>query len=151
MTNKPPYTITEKSADYLAKIVETVTKLEYATDFNRNIRLHWLNRVRTIYSSLAIEGNSLSLGEVTAVIEGKIIAGKQTEIKEVKNAYEAYDKIINFNPYDVKDFLKAHELMAQGLVEESGKFRNGDVGVFDGDVAVHIGARPQFVPILIKD
>ena len=81
MTNKPPYTITEKSADYLAKIVETVTKLEYATDFNRNIRLHRLNRVRTIYSSLAIEGNSLSLGEVTAVIEGKLIAGKQTEIK----------------------------------------------------------------------
>ncbi|WP_205737051.1 Fic family protein [Acetobacterium paludosum] len=97
MTNKPPYTITEKSADYLAKIVETVTKLEYATDFNRNIRLHRLNRVRTIYSSLAIEGNSLSLGEVTAVIEGKIIAGKKTEIKEVTNAYEAYDKIINVN------------------------------------------------------
>ncbi len=85
MTNKPPYTITEKSADYLAKIVETVTKLEYATDFNRNIRLHRLNRVRTIYSSLAIEGNSLSLGEVTAVIEGKLIAGKQTEINMMQS------------------------------------------------------------------
>lgn len=88
---------------------------------------------------------------MTAVIEGKIIAGKQTEIKEVKNAYETHDEIINFNPYDVKDFLKAQELMTQGLVEESGKFRSGDVGVFDGDVAVHIGARPQFVPVLIKD
>ena len=151
MPNKPPYTITEKAADYLAKIVEIVTRLEYGTGFKRDIRLHRKNRMRTIHSSLAIEGNSLTLGEVTAVIEGKVVAGKQTEIKEVKNAYEAYDKIMTFDPYDVKDFLKAHKLMTQGLVEEAGKFRSGDVGVFDGDVAVHIGARPQFVPDLISD
>lgn len=151
MSSKPPYTITEKAADYLAKIVEIVTRLEYATAFKRDIRLHRENRVKTIHSSLAIEGNTLTLGEVTAVIEGKRVAGKQTEIKEVKNAYEAYDKIMTFNPYSVKDFLKAHELMTGGLLEESGKFRSGDVGVFDGDVAVHIGARPQFVPDLIND
>lgn len=107
--------------------------------------------MRTIHSSLSIEGNSLTLGEVTAVIEGKVVAGKQTEIKEVKNAYEAYDKIMTLDPYDVKDFLKAHKLMTEGLVDEAGKFRSGDVGVFDGDVAVHIGARPQFVSDLIKD
>jgi Fic family protein len=135
----------------LAKIVETVTKLEYGTGFKRDIRLHRKNRMRTIHSSLAIEGNSLTLGEVTAVIEGKVVAGKQTEIKEVKNAYEAYDKIMTLDPYDVKDFLKAHKLMTEGLVDEAGKFRSGDVGVFDGDVAVHIGARPQFVSDLIKD
>lgn len=151
MPNKPPYTITEKAADYLAKIVEIVTRLEYGTGFKRDIRLHRKNRIRKIHSSLAIEGNSLTLGEVTAVIEGKVVAGKQTEIKEVKNAYEAYDKIMTFDPYDVKDFLKAHQLMTQGLVDEAGKFRSGDVGVFDGDVAVHIGSRPQFVPDLIKD
>ncbi len=90
---KPPYTITEKTADYLAKIVETVTRLEFGTEFKRDIRLHRENRLRTIHSSLAIEGNTLTLGEVTAVIEGKAVAGKQAEIKEVKNAYEAYDKI----------------------------------------------------------
>jgi Fic family protein len=151
MNNKPPYTITEKAADYLAKIVETVTRLEFGTEFKRDIKLHRENRVRTIHSSLAIEGNSLTLGEVTAVIEGKVVAGKQTEIKEVKNAYEAYDKIMSFNPYAIKDFLKAHKLMTQGLVEEPGKFRSGDVGVFDGEVAVHIGARPQFVPGLMQD
>ena len=151
MPNKPPYTITEKAADYLAKIVETATRLEYGTDFKQDIRLHRKNRVRTIHSSLAIEGNSLTLGDVTAVIEGKVVAGKHTEIKEVKNAYEAYDKIMSYNPYDVEDFLKAHKLMTQGLVKESGKFRSGDVGVFDGDVPVHIGARPQFVPDLVKD
>ena len=151
MPQKPPYTITEKAADYLAKIVEIVTRLEFGTEFKRDIKLHRENRVRTIHSSLAIEGNSLTLGEVTAVIEGKVVAGRQAEVKEVKNAYEAYDKIMTFNPYATKDFLKAHKLMTQGLVAESGKFRSGDVGVFDGDVVVHIGARPQFVPQLMED
>lgn len=151
MTNKPPYTITEKAADYLAKIVEIITKLEYGTEFKQDIRLHRENRVQTIYSSLAIEGNSLTLGEVSAVIEGKVVAGKQADIKEVKNAYEAYDKVLTFNPYSTGDFLKAHKLMTDGLVEESGRFRSGDVGVFDGDVAVHIGARPQYVSDLISN
>ena len=151
MYNKPPYTITEKAADYLAKIVETVTRLEFGTGFKRDIKLHRENRVRTIHSSLAIEGNSLSLGEVTAVIEGKMVAGKQTEIKEVKNAYEAYDKIMTFDPYAIGDFLKAHQLMTDGLIKETGKFRGSDVGVFDGDVAVHIGARPQYLPQLMEE
>ncbi|MDR0928503.1 MAG: Fic family protein [Oscillospiraceae bacterium] len=151
MSTKPPYTITEKAADYLAKIVETVTRLDLGTDFRRDIKLHRENRVRTIYSSLAIEGNTLSLDAVTAVIEGKWVAGKQTEIKEVKNAYEAYDQIMTFDPYAIADFLKAHLLMTQGLVKEAGQFRSGDVGVFAGDRAIHIGARPQFVPELMQD
>ena len=151
ITDKPPYTITEKAADYLAKIVETVTRLELGTGFKRDVWLHRENRMRTIHSSLAIEGNSLSLDEVTAIIQGKIVAGKQEEIKEVKNAYEAYDKIMAFDPYSVEDFLQAHYLMTQGLLGESGKFRSGDVGVFDGDKAVHIGARPQFVPRLTAE
>jgi Fic family protein len=126
-------------------------RLELVTGFKRDIKLHRKNRLWTIHSSLAIEGNTLSLDEVSAVIEGKWVAGKQTEIKEVKNAYETYEKIMTFDPYTVKDFLKAHKLMTDGLVKESGKFRSGDVGVFDGDVAVHIGARPQFVPQLIEE
>lgn len=149
--SKPPYVFTEKAADCLAKIVETVTRLEYGTEFKRDIRLHRENRLRTIHSSLAIEGNTLTLSEVTAVVNGKIVAGRQTEIKEVRNAYEAYDRIMTFNPFNVSDFLKAHELMTQGLVNRAGRFRSGDVGVFDGDVAVHIGARPQYVPQLIED
>jgi Fic family protein len=151
MANRPPYTITENATDCLAKIVEAATRLEFGTDFKRNIRLHRENRLRTIHSSLAIEGNSLSLDEMTAVLDGKLVAGKQEEIKEVKNAYEAYDKIMTFDPYEEKDFLKAHKLMTQGLIKESGEFRSGDVGVFDGDVAIHIGARPQFVPQLIRE
>jgi Fic family protein len=151
MFQKPPYAITEKAADYLAKIVETVTRLEFGTGFKRDIRLHRENRVRTIYSSLAIEGNTLSLDEVTAVIEGRVVVGKQTEIKEVKNAYEAYDKVMTFDPYVIRDFLKAHKMMTYGLVRESGKFRSGDAGVFDGDKVVHVGARPQFIPQLMEE
>jgi len=151
MQNKPPYTITEKAADYLAKIVEKVARLELGTEFKRDVKLHRENRVRTIHSSLAIEGNSLSLGEVTAVIEGKLVAGRQEEIKEVKNAYEAYDRIFTFDPFSVDDFLAAHRLITQDLIKESGRFRSGDVGVVDDGKVVHIGARPQFVPQLVKD
>jgi len=122
MVDNPPFTITVKAADYLAKIAETVTRLEFGTGFKRDIRLHRKNRVRSIYSSLAIEGNTLSLDEVTDVIEGKLVAGKQAEIKDVKNVFEAYDKIMTFDPYNVKDFLKAHELMTGGLIKESGAF-----------------------------
>ncbi|MDR3365227.1 MAG: Fic family protein [Clostridiales Family XIII bacterium] len=151
MTRKPPFNITMEAADCLAKIVEAVTRLEFGTEWGRDIKLHRKNRVRSIHSSLAIEGNTLSLSEVAAVIGGKLVAGKQTEIKEVKNAYEAYDKAMAFNPYAIKDFLKAHKLMTDGLVKESGKFRSGDVGVFDGGVAIHVGARPQFVHGLIAE
>jgi Fic family protein len=150
-TLEPLYTISLKSADYLAKIVETVTRLEVRTDFKRDIRLHRENRVRSIYSSLAIEGNTLSLDDVSDVLNGKLVAGRQVEIKEVRNAFVAYDKILKFDPYSVKDFLKAHKLMTDGFVKEAGKFRSGDVGVFDGDVVIHMGARPQFVPELIAD
>ena len=149
--NIPPYTITVKAADYLAKIAEAVTRLEYGTGFKRDLRLRRENRLRSIHSSLAIEGNTLSLAEVTDVIAGKLVAGRQVEIKEVKNAYEAYDKIMTFDPYAVRDFLTAHKLMTDGLVAESGKFRSGDVGVFDGEVVVHVGARPQFVPQLVEE
>jgi Fic family protein len=97
--NKPPYTITEKPADYLTKITEAVTRLEFGTDFKRNIKLHRKNRIRSIYSSLAIEGNGLSKDEIADVIDGKRVAGKQEDIKEAKNAYEAYDRIMAFDPY----------------------------------------------------
>jgi len=73
--SKPPYTITEKAADYLAKITEAVTRLEFGTDFKRDIRLHRENRIRSIYASLAIEGNSLSVDQVTGVIDGQLVAG----------------------------------------------------------------------------
>jgi Fic family protein len=149
--NTPPYTITIAAADYLAKITETITRLEFGTGFKRNIKLHRKNRIRTIYSSLAIENNTLSIDEVTDVINGKLVAGRPDDIKEVQNAYLAYEKILSFNPYKPKDFLNAHKLMTNGLIDESGLYRSKDVGVFDGTKIVHMGARPEFAPELISD
>ena len=88
----------EKAVDYLAKIVETAARLEFGTGFKSDIKLHRENRVRTIHSSLAIEGNSLSLDEVTGFIRVKVVAGRQGEIKEVKNTYKAYGKIMTIAP-----------------------------------------------------
>lgn len=83
------------------------------------------------------------------MLDGELVAGKQKEIKEAKNAYEAYDKIMTLGPYTVKDLPKAHRLMTQGLIRDAGKFRSGDAGVFDGDAVIHLSARSQFVPELI--
>lgn len=104
------------------------------------------NRIRTIHSSLAIEHNSLSLEQVTAILDGKRILGNPNEIKEVQNAYETYELMLRLDPSSVDDLLKAHKLMMNGLVPENGKFRSGGVGVFDGEVLVHMAPPAEFVP-----
>ena len=109
------------------------------------------NRIRTIHSSLAIEHNSLSLDQVTAILDGKRVLGNPNEIKEVQNAYQAYEMMLRLNPNSVEDLLTAHKLMMQGLVPENGKFRTGGVGVFDGDRLVHMAPPAHLVPKLIQD
>ncbi len=104
------------------------------------------NRIRTIHSSLAIEHNSLSLEQVTAILDGKRVLGNPNEIKEVQNAYEAYELLLRLNPASVDDLLKAHKLMMNGLVSENGRFRSGGVGVFDGEVLIHMAPPAEFVP-----
>lgn len=147
----PPFTISVRAADHLAKIVESITRLDLGTDFHLDIRLHRENRVRSIHSSLAIEGNQLSLAQVSDVLNGQPVWGRPADIQEVKNAHDAYDQLLTFDPYVVADFLTAHRLMTQGLIEEAGQFRSGDVAVYEGDTPIHTGARPQFVPRLIGD
>ncbi|MFT4189207.1 MAG: Fic family protein [Aeromicrobium sp.] len=135
----------------MAKIVESATRLDLGTGFRLDIRLHRENRVRSICSSLAIEGNQLSEAEVADVINGQPVRGRPADVREVKNAHAAYDQLLTFDPFDVDDFLTAHGLLTQGLIRESGVFRSGDVAVYEGDTPVHVGARPQFVPELISD
>jgi len=147
----PPYTITEKATNLLAKIGEVLSRLEYNTGFRRDIQLHRVNRIQSIHSSLAIEGNALSLSEVKDVLSGKLVFGRQADIQEVKNAYNVYDKMMDFDPYNINDFLKGHEMMTKGLIDESGKFRRGNVGVFANGKPIHMGARPQFVHSLVAD
>lgn len=117
-----------------------------------DLKLRKENRIKSIHSSLAIENNSLTEKQVTDIIDGKRVLGDPKEIREVKNAYDAYEEILTLDPYRQKDFLKAHRLLTAGIVNEAGKYRSRDIGIFDeiGNV-VHMGARPQYLQALMDD
>lgn len=142
----PPFHITDKIINLVAAISEQIGRIKVLSHGNMNPHLRKENRIRTIHSSLAIEHNSLSLEQVTAIINGKRILGNPNEIREVKNAYEAYELMLSLDPYSVKDLLRAHKIMMAGLIPENGKFRSGGVGVFDGNVVIHLAPPAMLVP-----
>ena len=148
----PPFEITNEILSQVTEIAELIGKLTATTGLSANPTLRRTNRIRTIYSSLAIEQNTLSLEQVTDVINGKRILAPPLDIAEVKNAYEIYEMMDTLNPYSVDDFLKAHGVMTRGLVEESGEFRSGSVGVVDekGNV-LHFGTLARYVPNAVID
>ena len=146
---EPNFRITEKILKLVHNIAELLTK--YSIE-RRPLLLRKENRIRSIQSSLAIENNSLTLEQVTDVIEGRRVLGPPKDIHEVQNAYEAYERVFSMDPYRVEDFLRAHELLTHGLVKHPGQFRLRDVGVYDtSGRVVHMGARPQFVPSLVEE
>ena len=153
MENKqPPFQITNKIIDDVAKISEQIGRLSARYHLSANPNLRRTNRIRTIYGSLAIEQNTLSLEQVTAVLNGKHVLAPPKDIAEVKNAYEIYERLDELDPYSVDDLLMAHGIMTRGLVVESGMFRTRPVGVVnqDGQV-VHLGTLPQYVPDLVVE
>lgn len=148
---KPPFHMTDRTITLLAEISEQVGRITVLQEWTISPHLRRENRIRTIHSSLAIEHNSLSLDQVTAILDGKRVLGNPNEIKEVQNAYQAYEMMLRLNPESVEDLLTAHKLMMQGLVPENGKFRSGGVGVFDGDRLIHMAPPAHLVPKLIQD
>lgn len=148
---KPPFHMTDRTITLLAEISEQVGRITVLQEWTISPHLRRENRTRTIHSSLAIEHNSLSLDQVTAILDGKRVLGNPNEIKEVQNAYQAYEMMLRLNPESVEDLLTAHKLMMQGLVPENGKFRSGGVGVFDGDRLIHMAPPAHLVPKLIQD
>ena len=138
--------MTDKMTFLIAEISEQVGRITVLQEGAISTHLRRENRIRTIHSSLAIEHNSLSLEQVTAILDGKRVLGNPNEIKEVQNAYEAYELMLRLDPSSVDDLLKAHKLMMNGLVPENGKFRSGGVGVFDGEVLIHMAPSAEFVP-----
>ena len=153
MRNKrPPFEITNRMIDYVAEIAELLGKLNMADALSSNPTLRRSNRIRTIHGSLAIEQNTLSLEQVTAVLNGKHVLAPPKDIAEVKNAFEIYERLDELDPYSVEDLLTAHGIMTRGLVEESGMFRTRPVGVVDSEGHVlHFGTLPQYVPDLVMD
>ena len=148
---KPPFEITSKIIELISNISEKIGEINYLQNNPYHIKLRKENRIKTIHSSLAIENNSLSLKQITAIIEGKHVLGNPNEIKEVKNSIQAYDLLLSLNPYNEKDLLKAHKLMMQDLVERNGKYRIDGVGIFDGAKVVHLAPPADRVPELMFD
>ena len=147
----PPYTITDKTVNLISAITEIITKITINDNMSNNPRLRRDNRIRTIHASLAIENNSLSLDQVTDIINGKRILGAPDEICEVKNAFEAYNRLLEMNPYSIKDMLLAHKVLMNELTKEAGTFRSGGVGVFAGEQLVHMAPPANQVPHLMKE
>lgn len=148
---KPPFTMSEEITNLVIEIAELTGRISLSNRLSRNPKLRRENRIRSIHSSLAIEQNSLTVNQVSDIIEGKRVLGPPQDIKEVKNAYEAYELLTQLNPYSVKDLLKAHEVMMTELVKESGIFRSKGVGVYAGTELIHAGTPPQYVPDLIQE
>ena len=146
-SKKPPFEITASILDKIAQIAELVGRVNAVAGLTTNPMLRRTNRIRTIYSSLAIEQNTLSLEQVTAVLNGKRVIAPPKDIAEVKNAYEIYEMMDSLNPYCVNDLLSAHGVMTKGLTVESGCFRSGPVGVVDkqGNI-LHFGTLPDYAP-----
>lgn len=149
---KPPFEITNTMIHEIAEIAELVGKLTSTNQLSANPTLRRTNRIRTIHGSLAIEQNTLSLEQVTAVLNGKQVLTPPKDIAEVKNAYEIYERLEELDPYSVDDLLTAHGIMTRGLVDESGVFRSKPVGVVDQEGHVlHFGTLPQYVPNLVME
>ena len=148
---KPPFTITNEILSYVSSISEKIGCITAINSLEAKPHLRKNNRIKSIHASLKIEANSLSLGQVRDVINGKNVLGEQKEIQEIKNAYIAYDKISEINPYSIKDLKKFHGIMTKYVVEESGEFRRGEEGVFCGDQCIFMAPPAQFVPELMED
>lgn len=144
----PPYTITSTTLKLVAAISAQLATLEATgvlTHDNLSPQLRRENRIRTIHASLAIENNTLSLEQVTDIIDGKPVLGPPRDIQEVRGAVAAYEKLGSWTPHSFPDLLAAHKLLMHGLVENPGKLRTGGVGVFQGGKVIHMAPPANLV------
>ena len=150
-TYVPPFTVTANAINLVAEISALIERYAIRLEKVDGLRLRKVNRIKTIHSSLAIEGNKLSEDQVRDIIDGKNVIAPLREIQEVKNAIKTYELYPTLNPFNIKDLLKAHGVMMTSLTNDAGKFRQGGVGVFEGKRCVHLAPSAQRVPILISE
>lgn len=148
---KPPYSITEKMLNLVSSISTKLGKIEVYHNLDNKPHLRRNNRIQSVHSSLKIEANSLTIGQTKDIIDGRMVLGPKQEIQEVKNAYKAYELIGKVNPYSVDDLKKVQGIMEYLLKDDSGRFRNGNEGVFNGEECIFMAPSPQLVPELIQD
>lgn len=150
MENDPIFDITPRILNFLVGISIKIGEFNAIKPLQVNPKLRKEGRIKTIHYSLAIENNSLSLKQVTDILDGKRVLGNPLEIKEVKNAADAYNLMFQLDAMKIDDLLRAHRLMMDGLITENGKFRDGNVGIFDGERLVHASPPAKFVSQLIS-
>lgn len=148
---KPPFIISPRILDGVGALERILGRIDSFHHPRPQPHLRKAHRVRTIQGSLAIEGNSLGLDQVTAILEGKRILGKKAEIQEVMNAIAVYDRMAEFDPYSTRSLLKAHRLMMRNLLDNAGHWRSGGVGIIKGNVLAHIAPPASRVPHLVKE
>lgn len=148
---KPPFTITNEILTYVSSISEKVGRITATSNMEAKPHLRKNNRIKSIHSSLRIEANSLSLGQVRDVINGKTVPGEQKEIQEVKNTYAVYEKLAEIDPFSIQDLKTFHGIMTKYIVDESGDSRKGEEGVFNGDQCIFMAPPAKFVPQLMDD
>lgn len=151
MPYEPLYTLTNRMMNSVADISQLVGQIAAFDKLAPNPQLRRISRMRSIHSSLAIEANTLTLEQVTAVLDGKRVLAPPKDVHEAQNAYEAYDALSTMDPYSLDDLLMAHKFMMDGLVRDAGCFRTGNVGVFDGERLVHAGTPARYVPEVMQD
>jgi len=148
---KPPYQITTRIIELIASISEKIGEINSAYLYKPPTELRKRNRIKTIQSSLEIEGNSLSLEQVTAILENKRIVAPQKDILEVKNAIRVYENLDNYNPTNLASFCKAHAILMQGLIDNPGEIRTKSVGIIKGSLVTHVAPAGNIVKSLMKD
>ena len=148
---KPPYDITPSVLKLISAISEKIGEVNARYLSKQSPQLRKQNRIKTIQSSLQIEGNTLTTEQITALIENKRVIGPKKDITEVQNAIQVYDELISYKPHSENAFLKAHAALMKGLLDPVGKYRNQSVGIVKGDKLEHVAPPFQNVPYLMKD
>jgi Fic family protein len=148
---KPPYIITSEILKLITSISERIGEINATHLYKPTTELRKKNRIKTIQSSLEIEGNTLTEQQITALLENKRIIAPKKDILEVQNAIKVYDKLNEFNPYQLKDLQKAHSVLMDGLIDHAGKFRTKNVGIVKGSKVEHIAPSGTMVNGLMKD
>lgn len=147
----PPFTVSADAINLIAEISAQIERYAIRLEQEDGLRLRKANRIKTIHSSLAIEGNMLSEDEVRDIVDGKNVVAPIRQIQEVKNAIKTYELYPTLDAFNEKDLLKAHGVMMQALVDDAGHYRKGGVGVFGEKGLVHMAPPAERVPMLMAD
>ncbi|EAA25442.1 Fic family protein [Rickettsia sibirica] len=151
MSSKPSFQITNKILELSQDISYELGILAGSKLYSQPIKLRKNNQIKTIHSSLAIEGNSLSVEQITDIINDKRVLAPEKDIVEVKNAIKLYNNLTIFNPFKIESLLKAHEILMQGLVEDNGKWRKGNAAIFKGTEIIYFAPTARRVSLLMQD